>query len=270
MRHISRYTPLTGTKAAREELANARAKLAALMLLSLRGTPFLYYGEEIGMREEAVPRRHHKDPVALKYWPFHPGRDGCRRPMAWTGNEKQGGGFTTADGTTPAEDTPSLTKGPTPWLPLSNNLKRINVEDQTKDPTSMLAFYKKCIWFRRQDEILRCGNQHMLGVDGSESGNNQVPKGILAYVREFKGGKRLILLNFMNKKVTVPLFHDGYFADAAGFQVVLSTQEDRPVANSVDDTASNAGDSLIKGDSITLNANEGMILRVWSKRRFNQ
>lgn len=274
MRHISRYTPVTGSKSSREALANARAKLAALMLLTLRGTPFLYYGEEIGMREETVPRRYHKDPVALKYWPFHPGRDGCRRPMAWNGDYGQEGGFTSATGK--AKDNPEKAKGDEPpaegcksWLPLSNNLQTINVEDQTKDPSSMLAFYKKCIWFRRQDEILRRGNQHILGVEESHNQANRTPKGTLAYVREYKSGKRLVLLNFTNNEVTVPLFQEGHFADAAGFQVLLSTHEDRPVADSANDGA--VGDaSIVQGSSVTLSPNEGLVLRVWSKRRFNQ
>jgi len=102
-RHITRYTPvapsikcLFGKGINKEELTQARAKLAALMLLTLRGTPFLYYGEEIGMREEPVSPRHMKDPVGLRFWPFHPGRDGCRRPMPWHGDASQGGGFMTA------------------------------------------------------------------------------------------------------------------------------------------------------------------------------
>lgn len=273
-RHLSRYTPLTGSKNAKEALAKARGKLAALMLLTLRGTPFLYYGEEIGMQEEAVARKHHKDPVALKYWPFHPGRDGCRRPMAWNGDYEEGGGFTTACASARSgsskelqgEDKPEqpLTAKETknkPWLPLSNNLKTINVKDQSNDPNSMLAFYKKCIWNRRNDEILRCGNQQMLT-------QTQTPKGIMAYVREYKSGKRLVLLNFLNKNVTVPLFQEGYFADAAGFQVVLSTHQERVVAADGSKNNGSEDPSIVQGSSVVLSANEGIVLKVWSKRQF--
>eukprot|EP00797_Seminavis_robusta_P020625 Sro316_g115590.1 Neutral and basic amino acid transport protein rBAT (272) ;mRNA; f:67877-68692 len=271
------------------------------MLLTLRGTPFLYYGEEIGMREEPVPRRHLKDPVGLRFWPFHPGRDGCRRPMAWNGEYSQGGGFTSAKGRhgheleddagkemeedqekAPPMEQPQEEK---PWLPLSQNLKTVNVASQTDDPSSLLNFYKKCIWFRRQDEILRCGSQHiMMGqeddVESPDGGKkrqrnkaNETPKGVMAFVREYKSGKRLVLLNFSGKQVTVPLFQQGYFADAAGFQVLLSTQEDRPVAATESKERSSSSDSdpsILQGSSVTVNGNEGIVLRVWSKRRFNE
>jgi alpha-glucosidase len=304
-RHISRYAPTSWASSSNQEaVTQARAKLAALMLLTLRGTPFLYYGEEIGMREEPVDRRHLKDPVGLRFWPFHPGRDGCRRPMAWTGEYSNGGGFTSAPGrhghevdddcpaeaavTFQGDDAPmeqALPKEAKPWLPLSHNLKFINVASQTDDPSSLLHFYKKCIWFRRGDEILRCGSQHiMMGQDDSDTSDgsrrrskaNQTPKGIIAFVREYKSGKRLVLLNFSGRKVTVPLFRQGYFADAAGFQVVLSTHDDRPVAAkegmlNKDGLASSEDDlSILQGSSVTLSANEGMVIRVWSKRRFHE
>lgn len=224
--------------------------------------------------------------------------------MAWTGEYSNGGGFTSAPGrhghevdddcpveaavSAPEAAAPmeqALPKEAKPWLPLSHNLKFINVASQTDDPSSLLRFYKKCIWFRRQDEILRCGSQHiMMGQDDSDSPTgsrhknkaNQTPKGILAFVREYKSGKRLVLLNFSGRKVAVPLFQQGYFADAAGFQVVLSTHDDRPVAAkeavlSKDRSASSEADpSILQGSSVTLSANEGMVIRVWSKRRFNE
>ncbi len=77
-RHISRYS--------RDGDGEARARVAAVMLLTLRGTPFIYYGEEIGMRDAEIPADRKRDPV---------GRDGCRSPMQWS--DARNGGFSTSD-----------------------------------------------------------------------------------------------------------------------------------------------------------------------------
>ena len=263
MRHISRYTPnpiksfLCGNK---EKVTQERAKLAALMLLTLRGTPFLYYGEEIGMREEPVMPRDMKDPVGLRFWPFHPGRDGCRRPMAWNGSRVQGGGFMTTD---EEQSLPTASsEANQPWLPLSRYLENINVASQTTEEGSLLNFYKKCIWFRRQDETLRSGDQHIImeGDHKYTSLENKTPKGTMAFVRESKSGKRLVYLNFTKRKVKVPLFREGYFAVGDTFQAVLSTHPSRPVAGESHD--SNDA-SLLNGPTFTLNPNEGLVIKVW-------
>ena len=67
---------------ARED--DEKIKVASAMLLTLRGTPFLYYGEEIGMRDVKVSRSEIQDRVGLHYWPVPVSRDGCRSPMQWT------------------------------------------------------------------------------------------------------------------------------------------------------------------------------------------
>lgn len=66
-------------------MKEAVAKLIGVMLLTQGGTPFLYMGEEIGMENAAVPRSRLADPVGIRYWPFHKGRDGERLPMQWDG-----------------------------------------------------------------------------------------------------------------------------------------------------------------------------------------
>jgi len=76
IRHLSRY--------ARGKQTIPRAKILAAMLLTLRGTPFLYYGEEIGMINSRLKRSELMDPIGRRYWPFHPGRDGERTPMQWS------------------------------------------------------------------------------------------------------------------------------------------------------------------------------------------
>src|SRR5439155_5647857 len=116
-RHATRY-------------GEGRVKAAALLLLALRGTPFLYYGEELGM--PGVPEASGQDPV---------GRDPERTPMRWTAGE--GGGFTTG----------------APWLPLCP--PRYNVADQQSDPDSTLSFYRRLIAVRRNEPALHSGSQEL-------------------------------------------------------------------------------------------------------------
>ena len=93
-----------------------KLKVSAAMLLTLRGTPFLYQGEEIGMRDIQVSRAELQDPVGKRYWPLPVGRDGFRSPMQWNGEANAG--FTTGK----------------PWLKLHPGYKTRNVESQRKDP----------------------------------------------------------------------------------------------------------------------------------------
>jgi alpha-glucosidase len=149
-----------------------RLKVAAAMLLTMRGTPFLYYGEEIGMREAKLKRTQILDPVGLRFWPFYKGRDGCRTPMQW--NREVNAGFTSGD----------------PWLPLHPNWQKRNVESQAKDYVSLLNFYKKLIALRRSEEVLVKGDIHFL---------QDVPKKVMAYERRFSDQKARIYLNFSDK-----------------------------------------------------------------------
>ena len=161
-RHASRYRDGKHTL--------ARLKVLATLLLTLRGTPFLYYGEETGMPEQGVKRRDLKDPVGIRYWPLHPGRDGCRRPMMW--------------------DAPAnpFTQGRS-WLP-DEPLPAHSVAHQHHDPDSLLSWYKKLIWLRKKMPALNQGNLRLL----------QAPDNVLAYERSAinasAGERLLILLNF--------------------------------------------------------------------------
>ena len=96
-----------------------QARVAAMLLLTLRGTPTLYYGDEIGMRQSALPPDAARDPAALHV----PGRDGARTPMQWDGSTF--GGFSTAR----------------PWLPLAKDFTANNVARQRADPGSLLNLY---------------------------------------------------------------------------------------------------------------------------------
>ena len=119
---------------------DARTRLALMALLTLRGTPVLYYGDEIGMTEAELQPEDLRDPVGLRRWPKDWGRDPMRTPMQWS--SAPGGGFT--DG------------GAAPWLPLGDFEGR-NVEDQRADPTSILSYTRDLIGVRRRLQDLRDG-----------------------------------------------------------------------------------------------------------------
>jgi alpha-glucosidase len=104
----------------------------------LRGTPFLYYGEEIGMIDGPVSPEQAADPD---------GRDGCRTPMQWNGNP--GAGFTTGG----------------PWLPIPATAATVNVADQLTDPGSLLNLYRELIRLRRDTPVLRAGDYQPCAAD---------------------------------------------------------------------------------------------------------
>jgi alpha-glucosidase len=118
----------------------ARARAALLLLLSLRGTPVLYQGDEIGLGDVEVAREDLRDPLGVRYWPAYAGRDGMRTPMPW--RNAPGGGFTAP--------------GVRPWLPFGD-LAAGNVEDQRGDPDSLLHLTRDLVALRRRTPDLRSG-----------------------------------------------------------------------------------------------------------------
>ncbi|HEY5096440.1 MAG TPA: alpha-amylase family glycosyl hydrolase [Acidimicrobiales bacterium] len=117
-----------------------RARAALLLLLSLRGTPVLYQGDEIGLGDVEVAREDLRDPLGVRYWPYYAGRDGMRTPMPW--RNVPGGGFTGP--------------GVRPWLPFGD-LAAGNVEDQRGDPDSLLHLTRDLVALRRRTPDLRSG-----------------------------------------------------------------------------------------------------------------
>ncbi|WP_420590357.1 alpha-amylase family glycosyl hydrolase [Bacterioplanoides sp.] len=165
VRHASRYQQGKDTQ--------ARLKLLALLLLTLRGTPYLYYGEEIGMPEQTVKRRDIQDPVGKRYWPLYSGRDGCRKPMMWNHKRRSRSGFSRERS----------------WLP-QTPVAGISVMEQHSDPNSLLSWYRQLIWLRKRTPALHSGSLTLLESD----------KDILAYQRELDGERFLVILNFSSKK----------------------------------------------------------------------
>jgi alpha-glucosidase len=150
-----------------------KAKVAAALLLTLRGTPFIYYGEEIGMKNGRLGYKDIRDPLGKRFWPFFSGRDKARTPMQW--NPGKNAGFTEG----------------TPWLPVNADAYIRNVEIQEKDPASLLHFYRVLINLRKRHPALLEGRWVPL-----IAGHN----GILAYARISDEERIIVLLNFTGKK----------------------------------------------------------------------
>jgi alpha-glucosidase len=149
-----------------------RVRAALVMLLTLRGTPLLYYGDEIGMPEVPVPKERLRDPVGLRTWP-DPGRDPGRTPMQWSPGPT--GGFTTAE----------------PWLPVGD-AEACNVEDQVRDPGSVAHLCRDLIALRRDRPALRSGRYERIGA----------PEGVWAWRR---GSDSAVAVNLSDRRVEVPL-----------------------------------------------------------------
>jgi glycosidase len=144
------------------------------MLLTLRGTPFLYYGEEIGMTCERLPRSALRDPLGIATWPLRSlGRDPERTPMQW--DSQPNSGFTSGK----------------PWLPVNSDFRSRNAVDQEADPSSLLSWYKSLIAIRRSRRELREGGIAFLDLAPD----------VLAYERTGReGGSILVLLNFASRR----------------------------------------------------------------------
>ncbi len=157
----SRYDDPAG--GGRGPVGLARARVAAMMLLTLRGTPFIYYGEEIGEADGEVPRGRIVDVD---------GRDPERTPMQWSAGP--GAGFTAP--------------GVEPWLPIGREADRVNVAAELGDAASMLSLYRRLIAYRRRSVALLDGSYRSLRAG--------VPEGVFAYLREVPGERLLVALNF--------------------------------------------------------------------------
>jgi len=144
-------------------------KVAAALLLTLRGTPFLYYGEEIGMREGKFKKSEILDPIGRFYWPFYKGRDGCRTPMQW--NASINAGFSTGK----------------PWLPVNPDYLQRNVEVQEQDDQSLLTFYKRLLQLRKEHIALMRGDFEIA---------TKYPRNTLIYFRCTSEEQLMVALNF--------------------------------------------------------------------------
>src|SRR5262249_47525432 len=156
------------------------AKLMAALYLTLRGTPIMYYGEELGMENNDPKRKEDvKDPKGRTGWPEDKGRDGERTPMQWS--DAVNAGFSMHE----------------PWLPVPPSYKTHNVATESKDRNSVLEFYRKVLALRHTNSVL---------LEGNYSALNEDDPNVLSYLRSYKGKSVLVALN-MSSSVQKPSFH---------------------------------------------------------------
>jgi alpha-glucosidase len=165
-----------------------------MLLLTLRGTPTIYYGDEIAMTHAAIMPGQVVDPLERNVPGRGLGRDGCRTPMRWDSTVHAG--FTTGE----------------PWLPLVRASDKNDVANQRCDRTSMHQLYRRLIDLRRKREAL------LLGLYGRVLAD----RNLLVFTRELKDERILVALNFGGKPITTKLAPD----EAAG-RLLLSTAGDR-------------------------------------------
>ncbi|MCE2659374.1 MAG: DUF3459 domain-containing protein [Rubrivivax sp.] len=120
------------------------------LLMALRGTLFIYQGEELGLPQSTVAFEHLQDPYGIANWPLNPGRDGCRTPMPWVHDAPQAG-FSDA----------------APWLPADPAHAPLAVDVQEQDPASLLHQTRRLIALRRAHPVLRTGTSEVLWADGN-------------------------------------------------------------------------------------------------------
>ena len=160
----------------------AQARLAMLLLLTLRGTPTLYYGDELGMQDVPIPPEREQDPYGKNVPGLGLGRDPCRTPMPWEGTANAG--FCPPDAT--------------PWLPLGDDVGEVNVEAQLADPRSMLSLTRRLLALRRASRALSAGRYRPLD-------DADVPDDCFIYLREADSERVLVALNFADGERMVRL-----------------------------------------------------------------
>lgn len=160
VRHLSRWRGFADD-------AERLAKLAASLLLTLRGSICLYQGEELGLMESELAYEDLVDPYGIRLWPEFKGRDGCRTPMVWEAGDRLGG-FTTSK----------------PWLPVGAEHLERAVDRQAGDANSVLAHYRRTLAERRRHPALIGGDIELLPDAGQ----------VLAFIR--RGGGEAVLAVF--------------------------------------------------------------------------
>ncbi|GAC1524597.1 MAG: alpha-amylase family glycosyl hydrolase [Chloroflexota bacterium] len=177
-------------------VGSEQARVAMMLLLTLRGTPTIYYGDEIGMHDVEIPPHMIQDPYEKNVPGLGLGRDPERTPMQWDAGPHAG--FCAPD--------------VEPWLPIAEDHDRVNVAIESDDPRSMLSLTRALVQTRRSTPALSAGIYCPVG---------QAPANCFVYLREHGATRRLIALNFSDQEETVSM------TDAGTGSIALSTYLDR-------------------------------------------
>jgi len=159
-------------------LGPARARLAMMLLLTLRGTPTIYYGDELAMPDIPVPPERVRDPWEHRMPGLRLGRDPERSPMRW-------------DTTTHAGFCPPQAR---PWLPMGDPSAVDPVSVQLQDPQSMLSLTRRLLRIRRLHPELARGSFHPI---------RNTPVDCLAYTRDLGSARSLVMLNLGDQPTTI-------------------------------------------------------------------
>lgn len=176
-----------------------QARIGMMLLLTLRGTPTLYHGDELGMVDGDIPPNKIQDPAEINAPGLGLGRDPERTPIQWDSSPNAG----------------FCLPGVEPWLPVAAGYEQLNAAQQREQPHSMLTFTRRLIQLRQQSQALLNGRYHTLHADNT----------LFVYTRQSSDESYLILLNFGSEPRTWVLPQEG-----AKAIVVLSTQLDDTIS----------------------------------------
>jgi alpha-glucosidase len=158
-----------------------QARVAMMLLLTLRGTPTMYYGEELGMRDVEIPENLVQDPFEMNVPGRGLGRDPERTPMQWDGSENAG----------------FSPPGAVPWLPISKDFNAVNVAVELQSATSTLSLIRRLIELRRNTPALHSGTYQTIQVDDDES---------YVYLRTSGSQRFVVALNFSDQPKTLSVW----------------------------------------------------------------
>jgi alpha-glucosidase len=157
-------------------IGDAQARVAAMLLLTLRGTPTLYQGDEIGIGEVPIPPERVRDPQDLRQPGIGIGRDRSRTPMPWDGSPFAG--FSHVE----------------PWLPVNPDWPTRNVAAQSANPGSLLMLYRSLLTLRRAQDALSIGEFTLIEAD----------EDVLAFERRHGDDRLLVALNLGTQRRRLP------------------------------------------------------------------